>query len=439
MSEYSLSQQLVSLIRQKPIEQFDLDTAALFVLDAVANAIAGRSSEAGKIVLEWAKDRQADQQRCAFALGALTHIVEMDDLHRKSVTHPGCVVIPAVLAMAIKLNLSGHDILRAVLHGFEACTRMGSAVGTEHYKIWHNTATCGPFGSAMAVSSLLKLNKSQTVNALGNAGTQASGFWQFMETGAMSKHLHAGRAAESGLLAAELAEKGFTGPLKIIEGEKGMFAGMCTDPSPEKLIENSDDRWQLHQTSIKPWPSCRHTHPVIDAALEITNEVDMNTVKSISIETYQAAVNVCNRTRPNSLYEAKFSLQHCVLAALIDGKVDFNSFNKQSRQRIGEWINCVDVSVTENYESAYPDAWGACVLIKFTDGTQINVSRSKCKGDPDMPVSHDELIDKSKMLMSYGGMNGNQTQALIDNLLSLSKNNKLSRELITSILTTEHE
>jgi len=434
MTEFSLTQQLVTLIRQENITQPDLDAAALFVLDAIANSVAGRNSDAGKIILDWVKDRQSDSGRCAFALGALTHIVEMDDLHRRSVTHPGCVVIPAVLASAVKSDSSGHEILKAVLHGFEACTRLGMAVGTEHYKIWHNTATCGPFGSAMAISSLLNLDQNQTVDALGNAGTQSSGFWQFLETGAMSKHLHAGRAAESGLIAAELAMQGFSGPLKIIEGEKGMFAAMCSNPSPAEITTDIAGQWQLHQTSIKPWPSCRHTHPVVDAALEITDKVVMESVKSISIDTYQAAVNVCNRPQPTSLYEAKFSLQHCVVAALTDGKVNFDSFNRPSRERFCQWTNQVDLSVDSSYESAYPGAWGASVCVKCIDDSEIRVSRSKCKGDPDMPVSRDELIAKSEMLMRYGGMSNDQAQDVISNVLSLADNKHLSAQQIYSLL-----
>ena len=434
MTTSSLTSQLAIQIQHKSINQADLDAAALFLLDAVANSVAGRSTPAGQIILNWVKDKKNDQGRVAFALGALTHIVEMDDLHRTSVTHPGCVIIPVVVAMSLNTDRGGHDLLRAVLHGFEACARVGMAVGTEHYKIWHNTATCGPFGSAMAVSSLLNLEHHQQIDALGNAGTQSSGFWQFLETGAMSKHLHAGRAAESGLLAAQLASDGFTGPAKIIEGAKGMFAGMCSNPDPDALKLGPDDPWQLQQTSIKLWPSCRHTHPVIDAALEIADQVEMNSVQTISIETYQAALDVCDRPQPQSLYEAKFSLQHCVVAALEDGKINFDSFDQQSRERFAEWTNHVSLSVGPDYQSAYPDSWGAKVVVKLIDGTEISVQRDKCKGDPDMAVSRDELIEKSKMLMEYGGMNTEQTLVLIDNILNLAKNGSLSDELISVIL-----
>ena len=228
----TLSQQLISLIRTKEVSDSDMHRAALFTLDAIANAMAGRNTEPGRKLLEWGRQQGRDAGRRAFVIGGLTHILETDDLHRTSVTHPGCVVVPAVVAAADADVATGADFLRAVLHGYEAMCRIGNAVGPTHYQIWHNTSTCGPFGSAMAAATLLGLSEEQTLNALGNAGTQSCGFWQFMETGAMSKHLHAGRAAESGMLAAEMAAQGFTGPAQILEGNKGFFAGTCDDPGP---------------------------------------------------------------------------------------------------------------------------------------------------------------------------------------------------------------
>jgi 2-methylcitrate dehydratase PrpD len=301
----------------KPIAPVDFQQAAMFTLDALANALAGRVSEPGALLLRWADATGViDAERRAFLLGALTHILETDDLHRASVVHPGCVVVPAVWAIATRERQRGHAVLRAVLWGFEAATRIGMAVGPTHYRIWHNTATCGPYGSAMAAAALLKLDVPATVHALGNAGTQSSGLWQFLETGAMTKHLHAGRAAAAGVLAADLARFGFTGPPAILEGAKGLFAAACPDADPDAVVRDPDGPWQLLQTSIKPWPSCRHTHPAIDAACELRHAV-IGPIEQIEVETYPAALEVCNRPAPQSDYEAKFSLHHCVAAALM--------------------------------------------------------------------------------------------------------------------------
>ena len=212
----TLTESLISLIRNKTVTKKDLHKTALFTLDAVANLVAGRNSIPGKKLLEWGLKRQEDAARRAFLMGGLMHILEVDDVHRASVVHTGCVTVPVALSLAMDKHISGADFLRAVLYGFEAASRVGMSVGPSHYKIWHNTATCGPYGSALTAATLLDLTDEQSVHALGNAGTQSSGFWEFLKTGAMSKHLHAGRAAEAGLVAAELAALDFTGAPKIL-------------------------------------------------------------------------------------------------------------------------------------------------------------------------------------------------------------------------------
>jgi 2-methylcitrate dehydratase PrpD len=237
----TLARELVRLIRTKTITGKDREIAALFVLDTLACALGAREAEPARMIGAVAPPASGDIARRAFHLGGLAHILEMDDLHRGSVTHPGCVVIPAAWALAEARDAGGHDFLDAVIAGYEACCRIGMSVGREHYRIWHNTSTCGPFGSAMAAAELLRLSEDAAVWALGNAGTQSCGLWQFLESGAMSKHLHTARAAESGLLAALLAAEGFSGAPDILEGPKGFYAGLCPDPAPEAVTADPDN------------------------------------------------------------------------------------------------------------------------------------------------------------------------------------------------------
>jgi 2-methylcitrate dehydratase PrpD len=404
MANPTLTQQLIELIMNKPIAPVDFQQAAMFTLDALANALAGRVSEPGALLLRWADATGViDAERRAFLLGALTHILETDDLHRASVVHPGCVVVPAVWAIATRERQRGHAVLRAVLWGFEAATRIGMAVGPTHYRIWHNTATCGPYGSAMAAAALLKLDVPATVHALGNAGTQSSGLWQFLETGAMTKHLHAGRAAAAGVLAADLARFGFTGPPAILEGAKGLFAAACPDADPDAVVRDPDGPWQLLQTSIKPWPSCRHTHPAIDAACELRHAV-IGPIEQIEVETYPAALEVCNRPAPQSDYEAKFSLHHCVAAALMRETVDFAAFTATARIELANMRERVTVRVAEPYASSYPQAWGSAVTITLQSGERLTVRRTHAKGDPEAALTCVELIAKTRMLLTHGGV-----------------------------------
>ena len=358
-------------------------------------------------------------------MGGLVHILETDDLHRASVVHPGCVVVPAVFAVASCDGLRGRAVLEAILHGYEACCRVGMAVGPAHYRIWHNTATCGPFGSAMATAALQGLNDIQTVHALGNAGTQAAGLWQFLETGAMSKHLHAGRAAEAGVVAAGLAGLGFTGPPAILEGDKGFFAGSCPDADPTAVLGNGEASWQVHETSIKPWPSCRHTHPVIDAALELHADIGGGDIADVQVVTYSAAIDVCNRPCPESEYEAKFSLQHCAAVALADGKVGFSSFDGEARKRVAALAARTSVAAGEPFATGYPVSWGAAVVVTTTDGRQLEARRAHCKGDPELALSGEELTDKARHLLSYAGLDDGKAETLISATLALADDGPL--------------
>ncbi len=421
MHDLTLTQQLTELIANKPVTPTDLEQAALLTLDAMANALAGRTSEPGVILLRWAEATMgSDAARLAFLLGALAHTLETDDLHRASVVHPGCVVVPAAWTVAAREGIRGHAMLRAVLWGFEAATRVGMAVGPSHYRLWHNTATCGPYGSAMATAALLQLDPSATVHALGNAGAQSGGLWQFLEAGTMTKHLHAGRAAEAGVLAADLARYGFTGPPAMLEGAKGWFAATCPDPDPGAVVRDPDSPWQLLLTSIKPWPSCRHTHPAIDAALELRPHLRerIDDIVEVEVETYAAALDVCDRPMPQSNYESKFSLQHCVAAALARDTVDFSAFAEPAIRDLAALRAQVTAQASEPYASAYPRAWGSAVTVTLRDGERLTARRAHAKGDPEAPLTPIELIAKARMLMAHGGVR--EPDRLIDAILALS-------------------
>ena len=415
----SLTGKLIELIESKTIEDEDITSASWFVLDAMANIVAGRNSEQGRILEGWYLDEPAETSRTAFWMGASMHIQEVDDLHRQSVVHPGCVVIPTVLALGMREDISGLQMLEAVVKGFEACTRIGNSVGPAHYKIWHNTATCGPFGAAYAAGTLFGLEKEQFRDALGNAGTQSSGLWEFSENGAMSKHLHAGRAGQSGLLSAELAKLGFSGSPTILEGKRGFYAACCPDANQDALLVDPEGSWQIHKTSIKPWPCCRHTHPAIDAALEISSKLDGGNIESIELGVTQATLDVCDKPTPETLYDAKFSLQHCVSVAILDGQVGFDAFESDARQRVAKMAMKISLERNEEIEKAYPNAWGAEVKVKLTNGKEFSVRRKHAKGDPDAPLSPTEFKEKATMLFRFGGIS--EPEGWVERILELDR------------------
>ncbi len=436
----SLSARLSAAILARPVSDADLQAAALFTLDAVANIVAGRNSGPGRKLLSWqnmmstGSGGPVDKARLSFLYGSLCHILEVDDLHRASVVHPGCIVVPAVFAMAAGSN--GRSALTAILRGFEACCRVGMSVGPEHYRIWHNTATCGPFGSAMAVASLLQLDEASCVNALGNAGSQSSGLWQFLDTGAETKHLHAGRGAEAGVVAATLAKHGFTGAPEILEGDRGFYRATCPNPDERLLLPAEEEQWQLQATSIKPWPSCRHTHPAIECALELHRQLPEGTaIKSVRVFAYPAALDLCDREAVETAYAGKFSLQHCVATALINGVVEFDSFEAAARTEARHLRSRTAVSAVEPFQSAYPVHWGSRVEVELENASVIAHQVADARGDPELPLSHHDLVAKARGLLVHGGHPA--PDQLIDQVLAMSATGNVP-DLSGLLVTLDH-
>ena len=211
----------------------------------------------------------------ALVNGTASHAFELDDYHNAKL-HPGAVVMPAAIAVAEKLDASGADLVTAIAAGYEVMIRSSLALNPSAARLrgWHLTGVCGPFGAAAACASLLKLNTEQTAWALGLAGTQGAGLWAFNADGTMSKRLHAGKAAHSGVLAAELAQLGFTGPTQIYEFEDGGVLKAFSDASdPAPLTQDLGAVYHLDKTSIKPYSCCGSTHSYIDAALALRKKL----------------------------------------------------------------------------------------------------------------------------------------------------------------------
>ncbi|HJO02849.1 MAG TPA: MmgE/PrpD family protein [Acidobacteriota bacterium] len=414
-----LARQLVTG-RERGLPAASIAAAPTYVIDWLGSALAGAPTEAGGMLVEHARQRpegtasvvgtglRCSPEVAAFVNGGLSHIVEMDDLHRASVLHPGAVVIPAALAAAETTNARGDDLLSAVVAGYEVAIRIGEAVGKRHYRYFHNTSTCGVFGAAAAAGWLLGLNADELVWAFGNAGTQACGLWEFNADGAMSKHLHAGRAAAAGLVAAELGGRGFTGARQILEGKRGFFAATAPDAEPERVIEGLDG-WaedpRISGVSIKPHSSCRHTHAGIDAALDLRPQISGQQLDAIEVGTYQAALDLCDNPEPEDPYAAKFSLQYCIAAALTRGHVSPADFSPVSiaDPAVRLLLPNVSVHAEPEFETLYPREWPVRLRLRSTSGDSWDRHVSSPKGDPENPLSDGELETKFRQLATSGG------------------------------------
>ncbi len=397
----SVAGRLLDIVDAAPIAASDLRMASLFTLDSIAATVGARTSPAAAAVKDWGKAEPASTARRAFVLGALSNVLEMDAMHLPSSVHPGTVVIPAASAIALGSGTTGPEFLRAVLRGSEAALRIGMAAGAEHSRRFQATSTCGGFGAAVAASQLMRLDRIQQLHALVNAGTAAGGLWQFIADGAMSKQWHAGQAAQSGVVAAQLAAVGFTGPHRLLEGEKGFFLTLCPGSNPEDMLEPRSG-WSLAQISYKPWPSPRPTHPAIDAALGAAPQIRGRAIDRVELDTYPAAVDLCNQPEGSTEHAARFSLRFCAAAALQDGCIDFGSFQGPSRERNAALAARVAVAATERFASAFPRACGAEVRVFMADGSVVRSVREHAKGDPAAPLTESELISKALGLLDLG-------------------------------------
>ena len=423
----NLARFLVDL-RRRGVPELSLDTASSMLLDWLGSALAGTRTDPGGMLLAYGDAEPEGNasviggkgarpaETAAFVNGALSHIVEMDDVDRGSVLHPGAVVIPAALAVAEVRSRSGRELLSAIVAGYEVAIRVGEAVGKKHYFYFHNTSTCGVFGAATAASWLLGLDEERIVWALGNAGTQSSGLWEFNAEGAMSKHLHAGRAAANGVLAALLAERGFTGPSRILEGERGFFRATAPDADPDRVVAGlGSGTLKIHGVSLKPHASCRHTHAAIDCALALRSRIGTEPIQAIEVDTYGATLSLCDRPRPSTPYEAKFSLQFCVASALLRGEAGLGAFGEDSIRDSGarELTSKVHARIEPAIEARYPREWPAKVRVRLASGNTLEAETSHPKGDPELPLSSSEIERKFRALAAHGWREG-AVETLLD-------------------------
>jgi 2-methylcitrate dehydratase PrpD len=420
----SLTEGLVEILA-RPVDSATRARAGLHLLDWIGCAIAGAASDVGRIVAGYgrtlgrgsAKAIGAGRREAGAAAlinGCFGNVLEMDDIHRTSILHPGPVVIPAALAVAERDDSASATLLDGIVRGYEAVIRIGRSFGPGHYRHWHNTSTGGPFGAAAAVGSILGLDYTQMVAALGNAGTQASGPWQCRLEGAMSKQLHTGRASASGLAAADLAQRGFTGPRLILEGPLGWYAAACPDARPERVLADPDDPWLIGETSFKPWPACRHAHPAIDAALKLRNCLHRDVIDRLEVCSYADAIGICDNATPRTSLEAKFSLQHSVAAVVLDGPPQLTAFNPPalSRPDIVALRQRVVLRATERFTSAYPQHYGASVTARLHDGRSFTAEAADALGDPENPISATQVVEKASALMASASLKPTRIRAI---------------------------
>ena len=335
-------------------------------------------------------------QNAALANGYLAHLEDYDDTHFPTVIHPSAPTIPAAFAVAEREGATGLDVLAATVLGIEACCRVGLSVYPNHYNAgWHITGTCGVFGAAGAAGRLLGLDESQMIQALGIAGTQAAGVREVF--GSMSKPFHAGRSAQSGVLAGLLARRGFTSTREILEGRRGFAAVLSTASDMEQITDALGERWELPNNGLKPYSCGVVSHPLIDAMITLRNThgVAADDVESVSARVHPLVLELMDRPNPRVGLEGKFSHQHSMAVGLIDGGAFPEQYTDErvldpAVAALRDKIRAtVDASVAED---------AAEVTVTLRDGRSITESVAHATGAPENPMTDAQLEHKFRTL-----------------------------------------
>ena len=392
--------------RHLPSEAISM--AKLFLEDILGVAIAGSLRRESLIWRKYFGQEHGSQgatvwsgtfghypYRRAAALNAVySHVMDLDDVHNASITHLGTVTIPAALAVGQKLHRSGREVIAAIAAGYEIGARVGEAINPGSYHYWHTTGVVGALCSAVAAGKLMGLDREQMLSAIGSAGTQASGLWQFLEDGAMSKTLHTANATLCGLRSAELAALGFTAARDILAGERGLLGAMTADSHPEVLTRDlSWERCALLSNSLKPYACCRHTHSANYCAELLRRQgAEPEHIVSIVDYTYRVAANTVDNPNPATPYAYKFSGQYCTAAMLAYGSLREEVFTQEAtsaplvRRLMGRVTLVCDPELEKQYQADH-NRWPHRLVITMDDGRVLTQQVDYPYGDFNNPFS----------------------------------------------------
>jgi 2-methylcitrate dehydratase PrpD len=396
----------------------------------VAKRLAHKLSQKKEAVLLTAGGRVGVLE-AAMANGIMSHALELDDGNRYAQGHPGVAVIPAVLALAEKERLSGRDLIPAIVAGYEVFGRVGAGANPSHFnRGFHTTGTCGTFAAAAAAGRLLKLSDSKMVSALGIAGSQAAGLFAFMADGTMTKTLHAGKAAQNGILSAFLAREGFTGPAYILEDKRGFYKAFADTFHPEKVVEGLGEKYEIMNTYVKFHASCRHSHPAVDAILDISSRTPLSPqeIEKVYVHTYTIAAKLIDGKRVTTPISGKMSLPYSAAVAILYGKVGLDEFKPKvmNDPPVKALMERINVYADPELDKMVPDHRGARAEIILKDGRKLTSEILDAKGEPENPGSGNDIYDKFRLLAATV-FKREKVDALLEKIDRLEKLGDLSQ------------
>ncbi len=413
MVEYLSSLKFVDLSSET------VESTRSLYLDYLGLSLRGSAAESSAPVINMLKNRlpgnstsvvsgtdiTTSPEYAVIANGCFAHSLELDDVVNEASLHPAVAVFPAATAISEMTGASGKDLITASAVGYEIMIRLGRALNPrEHYRRgFHPTGTCGTFAAAAVASRLLNLREDEFLNALGIAASQAAASMEFLADGAWTKRFHPGWACHSGIIAAFLASEGFKGPSRPIEGKNGFLSSYSEAPSPELVDKDLGGRLLINDTSIKPHACCRYNQAPIDAIQEIlkSHRVPVEEIEKIKIGAVKTAFPIViepeeHKKAPQSVVDAQFSLPFAAAVTLLKNRASLDEYTLQmiGSQEVKILMQKVECYTDEELNAEFPQKWPARVNIYTTKGENYQAKIDYPRGDPQNPLSWDELVQK---------------------------------------------
>lgn len=334
--------------------------------------------------------------------GAFAHSLDFDDTHAAGTLHPGAPVIPAALAAAEMTGASGQDVIAAIVAGYEVTNRLALALpGGDHYdRGYHPTATCGVFGAAAAAARVMGLSAAQIEDAFGIALSQSAGSLQFLKNGAWTKRFQVGWASMAGLSAALLAREGFRGAAEALEGRAGFLRAYAPNPNPERALQGLGSEYELMETAVKPYPSCRYGHASVDAALALRAEhgLKVEEIESVTMGLPNKGMLLVGsplayKQNPQNVVDGQFSGPFVVACALAHGHFGWDSYPRMNAPELRALMPRIDCVEDPEIQADFPAYMSGKLTIRAR-GQVFTKTVKVPKGEPANFLTEDELRAK---------------------------------------------
>ena len=382
----------------------------------------------------------APSRGAALVNGTAAHALDYDDVTSPMHGHPSPPLIPVLLAVGEETGASGQALIEAYILGFEVQCKVGRGLGESHYPHgWHATATLGALGATVAAGKLYGLDATGLCMALGIATSLAGGTRQ--NFGSMTKPLHPGQAAQSGILAAQLALRGFTADAGILEAPIGFLNlfSSAGDATPDRVLERFGDPLELVTPgiSVKKYPCGYKIHVALDAILALREQhrFSADEVEQIGVVLPRGETTPLIHPRPASGLEGKFSLPYCMAAAVLDGHVQLDTFSDRAVLRPEAQALLRRVEVSEAADAVLGDREPyADVSVRLRGGASLQKRLEGARGSAEQPLSREELVAKYRdcAVRVLGRQRSDEALELITNLERLPKTQDLTRALAGS-------